>query len=67
MKKNKDYEKLKILRKNKNLSYSQMAKELNLSTSYYWQIENKKKKLYYGLAIKIANYFHLKPDDIFYD
>ncbi len=67
MKENYCYEKLKKLREAHNLSYAQMAKELGLSTSYYWQIENKTKNLYYSLAVKIARYFSLKPDDIFYE
>ncbi len=61
------YEKLRKLRESKGLSYAKIAEELNLSTSYYWQIENKKKNLYYNLAVKIASYFNLKPDDIFYE
>lgn len=61
------YKKLRKLREESNLSYAQIAKELNLSTSYYWQLENKKKNLYYTTALKIAKYFHLKPDDIFYE
>ena len=67
MKKVYGYEKLNKLREEKNLSYAQMAKKLNLSTSYYWQVENKQKNLYYELAIKIANCFNLRPDDIFYE
>ena len=61
------YEKLRKLREGKKLSYQDMAKELKLSTSYYWQLENKKKNLYYSMAKRIASYFKLKPDDIFFD
>lgn len=58
---------LRELRKKKNLSCADMSKFLNISKPYYWQIENKKRRLDYELAIKIANVFNLKPDDIFYD
>ena len=54
MEKNKGYEKLKKLRKANKLSYKMMAEKLNMSTSYYWQIENKQKNLYYHTAVKIA-------------
>lgn len=61
------YEKLRALRLAKKLSYKELALKLGLSTSYYWQLENKKKNLYYETAKKIASYFKLKPDDIFFD
>lgn len=61
------YVKLRKLRNKKNLTYAKIAKDLNLSPSYYWQLENKKKNLYYKTAKKIAKYFGLKPDDIFYE
>ncbi len=65
--KNKDcYQKLRDLRNKNNISYEKIAKDLNMSTSYYWQLENKKRNLYYITAIKIAKYFNKKPDDIFY-
>ena len=65
--KNKDcYQKLRDLRNKNNISYEKIAKDLNMSTSYYWQLENKKINLYYITAVKIAKYFNKKPDDIFY-
>ena len=65
--KNKDcYQKLRDLRNKNNISYEKIAKDLNMSTSYYWQLENKKRNLYYITAEKIAKYFNKKPDDIFY-
>lgn len=59
--------KLQKLRTKHNISIKEMADLLNISYTYYWQIENKKRNLYYNLAIKIAKVFKLKPDDIFYD
>ena len=44
-----------------------MAEKLGVSKPFYWQIENNKRRLSYEMAIKIANIFGLKPDDIFYD
>ena len=58
--------KLKELRKLHNYTIKDMAKMLNISTAYYWQIENNKRNLYYKMAIDIAKIFNLKPDDIFY-
>ena len=57
---------LKSLREKKNLRYEDMAKILNISKSYYWQIEHGNRRLYYEMAKKIAKIFGLKPDDIFY-
>ena len=59
--------KLKKMRKKYGYSIKDMANKLNISVSYYSLIENKKRNLYYDLAIKIAKIFNLKPDDIFYN
>ena len=56
---------LKRLRKENNFTIYEMASKLGISSSYYSQIENKKRKLYYDFAIKIAAIFSKKPDDIF--
>ncbi len=61
------YSKLKKLREKKGLSYKTMAQKIGISKCYYWQIENKKRRLYYDMAIKIADVFHLKPDSVFYE
>ena len=63
----KNYQKLYLERKRRNLSYEDMSKMLGLSKSYYWQIANKKRRLFYDLAVKIAEIFQLKPDDLFYE
>ena len=59
------YEKLTRLREKHNFSYQDMADFLKISKCYYWQLEHKKRRLYYDMAIKIAAIFNLKPDDIF--
>lgn len=58
---------LKEVREKKNLSFQQMADALNISKTYYWQLENKQRRLSYNMAVKIADLFNLKPDDIFYN
>ncbi len=64
---NKITEKLQKLRKSKGYTCEEMAKRLNISKAYYWQLENQNRRLYYELAKEIAAIFDLKPDDIFYD
>ncbi len=63
-KKNKNLEKLRI---EKGYSIRDIAKIINISSSYYCQLENGDRRLYYDLAIKIAKVFDLKPDDIFFN
>ncbi len=62
--KNKILEKERLKR---NYTYQQMADMLNICKSYYWQIEHNNRRLYYDLAVKIADIFGKKPDDIFFD
>ena len=59
-------EKLKMLRKQNKLTVYDMAKELNITASFYSQIENKKRRLFYEMAVRIASIFNMKPDEIFY-
>ena len=58
--------KLINLRKKYKYSGTLMAEKLNISKPYYWQIEHGHRRLTYEMAIKIANIFNSKPDDIFY-
>lgn len=57
---------LKELRMKVGFSDSDMAKMLGISKTFYWQIENGKRGLKYFMAIRIAEIFGLKPDDLFY-
>jgi len=59
--------KLKELRTKNNFTYQVMGDKLNVSKTFYWQLENNKRKLSYARSIQIAEIFDLKPDDIFYD
>lgn len=58
---------LKKMRKKKHLSCKDMAEQLKISKPFYWQIENKKRRLSYPMAMKIAYLLGTKPDKIFYD
>lgn len=58
---------LKDVRKYNNYSQQEMAKLLNISKSYYCQIENNQRNLSYLMAFKIAKIFGKKPDDLFYE
>lgn len=59
-------EKLKKIRKENNYTIYDMAKMLKITPSFYSQIENKKRRLFYDTAVKIAAIFNMKPDEIFY-
>ncbi|MBQ9181561.1 MAG: helix-turn-helix transcriptional regulator [Bacilli bacterium] len=59
-------ENLKKIRIQNNLTSAQVAHILNITPAYYSQIENKKRRLFYDMAVKISNIFDMKPDDIFY-
>lgn len=61
------YTNLKKIREENNYSCYDMADKLGISQGFYWQIENKKRKLYYEMAVKIAKIFNLKPDDLFFE
>ena len=56
---------LKNYRLREGYTHQDMANLLNISKSFYWQIENNKRTLTYKMAIKIASIFNKMPDDIF--
>lgn len=57
---------LKSYRIKNNLSYQDMGNLLGISKTFYWQIENNKRRLSYERAIKIARIFKTTPDELFY-
>ncbi len=59
--------KLREIRISSGFTCADMAEKLGMCTAFYWQIENKKRGLYYKTAKKIAAIFKMKPDDIFYE
>ena len=58
--------KLKALRQKNNYTMEDMSNKLNITAAYYCLIEHRKRTLYYDLAVKIADIFNMRPDDIFY-
>ncbi len=65
--KNQNLMHLKEIRMQHHYSCEQMAQKLNISKAFYWQIENKNRRLSYEMAKKIAAIFKMKPDDLFYE
>lgn len=61
------HEKLCIKRNECGFTHQQMANFLNISKSYYCQIENGKRTLSYELACNISKILKVKPDELFYD
>lgn len=59
--------KLKRVRKEKGYTIYKMAKLLKITPSFYSQIENKKRRLFYDTAYKIVFILDMKPDELFYD
>lgn len=61
------YTKLKMFRYKFNMTASDVALSVGISKPFYCQLENCKRRLSYDTAIKIADVFGVKPDDLFYD
>lgn len=61
------FEKLYLRRREYKYTHMDMANMLNISKSYYCQIENNKRKLTYDMAYRISKILKCKPDDLFYD
>ena len=61
------YQKLKNERIRQHMSCVDIAKIVGISPAYYSQIENKSRRLYYFMAVKIAKVFNMTPDELFYD
>ena len=60
-------ETLKSLRLQRGYTYQNMADLLGICKAFYWKIEHNNRRVSYKLAIKIANIFELRPDDILYE
>lgn len=58
---------LKNYRIKNNYSQQDMANILNISKSFYCQLENNQRTLTYVMAIKISKIFNFKPDELFYE
>lgn len=57
---------LKKIRKESNITIYDMARMLGITASFYSQLENGKRRLFYDTAVKISTIFNLCPDEIFY-
>lgn len=60
-------DKLKRIRKENGYTIYKMAEILRITPSFYSQIENKKRRLFYDTACAIADIFNMKPDEIFFE
>ncbi len=58
-------EKLKLFRKEAGLTQAEMGKLLGISESGYCLIENRKRRLTFEMAVKIATILKKNPNDIF--
>ena len=58
---------LKKLRKKHNLSVSDIARKLEISTSFYYKIESGDRNPTMLLAKQICNIIHTNVDEIFFD
>lgn len=59
-------EKLRNVRKSFGYTIYDMAEMLNITASFYSQIENGNRRLFYDTAVAIADIFGMQPDDLFY-
>ncbi len=59
--------KLMEIRQKHGISLQDMANFLGVSKTFYWQIENEKRRLSYRNAVRIADILQTKPDELFYE
>lgn len=59
--------KFREIRKQKGLNLEDIATKLNVSKAYVSMMETGKRSLDYLMAIKMAEIFDRKPDDIFFE
>ncbi|WHA10369.1 helix-turn-helix transcriptional regulator [Enterococcus montenegrensis] len=59
-------EQLKQIREMNQLTAQDVAEKVGITKGYYSMIENGKRGLSYPIAVKIAEVFDMKPDDIFF-
>ncbi|CAM4389842.1 XRE family transcriptional regulator [Bacillus manliponensis] len=55
---------LKELREEKGYTCKEVALAVGITEVYYWYIENGKRRPYYDLVVKIANFFGVRLDVI---
>lgn len=60
-------EQLKRVREENQLTAQDVAERVGITKGYYSMIENGKRGLSYPIAVKIAEVFGMKPDEIFFE
>ena len=60
-------EQLKKVREQSKLTAAEVAEKVGITKGYYSMIENGKRGLSYTIAVKIADVFDMKPDEIFFE
>lgn len=58
-------EELRKKRFQRGYSCELMSRKLKISKTYYWQLEQGKRRLSYNLALKMANIFKCTIDELF--
>lgn len=58
---------LKEYRLKRNYSCETMARKLGISKTYYWQIEQGKRRITYDMALKLSDIFNTTPDTLLYE
>ncbi|MDR1782616.1 MAG: helix-turn-helix transcriptional regulator [Bacilli bacterium] len=61
------YELMHYTRKNKKITLKMLGEAIGVSKSYLSLIEKGERGLSYNLAVKIANYLEMTPDELFLD
>lgn len=60
-------EQLKRIREENQLTAQEVADKIGITKGYYSMIENGKRGLSYPIAVRIADVFGMKPDEIFFE
>jgi len=60
------FEKLRKIRYKYGYTTEEVSNKVGISKAFYCQIENRKRRLSYDLAVRIASVFNVKPDYLFY-
>lgn len=61
-----ELKKLQYLRKLHAYTCREVGEKIGMSKVYYWQIEHGDRRLSYKNAEKIARFFQMNPDELFY-
>lgn len=59
--------KLIQMRKEKSKTHKEVAKYAGVCPSMYYYLENGQKKLSYDVAAKLADFYEMTPDELFFE